>query len=184
LKLLVPLGTSFLMQPATLECESALCICVVHDTDSRAVGMAILLRSYVHHFRRGRYVVPVQLAKEYGLKVLPTFQLLTVLSLLILQLHQSHTKEQAKALSQCFYVMCDVVSQHLNHAKKCWPLLTTNQKQLFQDCIYAKNVVDHLEKCDYSPFLADASNETTRLRLQILLAKSALKNKFLSDASW
>ena len=36
----------------------------------RAVGMAIFLRSYVYHFRRGRYVIPVQLAKEYGLKVI------------------------------------------------------------------------------------------------------------------
>jgi hypothetical protein len=31
--------------------------------------MAIYLRSFVYHFRRGRYVIPVQLAKEYGLKV-------------------------------------------------------------------------------------------------------------------
>jgi hypothetical protein len=41
------------------------------DMNRRAVGMAICLRSYVYHFRRGRYVIPVQLAKEYGLKVIP-----------------------------------------------------------------------------------------------------------------
>jgi hypothetical protein len=31
--------------------------------------MAICMRSFVYHFRRGRYVIPVQLAREYGLKV-------------------------------------------------------------------------------------------------------------------
>jgi hypothetical protein len=60
------------MPPATLACEarSSACGARVYDTRCRAVGMAICLRSFVHHFRRGRYVIPLQLAKEYGLKVL------------------------------------------------------------------------------------------------------------------
>lgn len=132
-----------------------------------AVGMAICLRSFVHHFRRGRYVIPVQLAKEYGLKM-----------------HQSHTEEQSKALSQCFFVLCDVVSQHLEHAKGGWSSLTAAQKMLFQDCVYARHVISHLKRNGYNPFLADASNATARLPLQILLAKCALKSKLLRDATW
>ncbi len=99
-------------------------------------------------------------------------------------MHQSHTEEQSKALSQCFYVMSDVVSQHLERAKGGWALLTTAQKQLFQDCIYARHVIDHFEACNYNPFLADASNATTRLRLQMSLTKSALQNKLSSNAAW
>jgi hypothetical protein len=99
-------------------------------------------------------------------------------------MHQSHTEEQSKALSQCFYVMSDVVSQHLERAKAGWTLLTTAQKQLFQDCIYARHVIDHFEACNYNPFLADASSATTRLRLQMFLTKSALQNKLSSNAAW
>jgi len=101
-----------------------------------------------------------------------------------LQLHQSHTEEQSKALSQCFFVMCDVVAQHLEHAKSGWALLTTAQKPLFQDCIYALHVIEHLASCGYNPFLADASNAPSRLRLQLSLAKSAVKSKLLNKSTW
>ena len=99
-------------------------------------------------------------------------------------MHQSHTEEQSKALSQCFFVLCDVVSQHLEHAKVGWPLLTSAQKLLFQDCIYARHVISHIQKNGYNPFLADASNATARLPLQMLLAKSALKSKIFCKATW
>jgi hypothetical protein len=99
-------------------------------------------------------------------------------------MHQSHTEEQSKALSQCFFVLCDVVSQHLEHARSGWSALTTPQKLLFQDCIYAQHVIDHLQRCEYNPFLADASNATTRLRLQMSLAKSAMQSKFVKKSTW
>jgi hypothetical protein len=99
-------------------------------------------------------------------------------------MHQSHTEEQSKALSQCLFVLCDVVSQHLEHAKGGWSSLTTKQKHLFQDCIYARHVIDHIQRCEYNPFLADASNATTRLRLQMSLAKCALHTRMLSSTPW